>query len=267
MCNLSLIRTCFSFALNPVSKMPIKVAFATLSLVLPVFAFSASSVPAQGSEMVFGFAEYPPVGITNNQGNPDGYLFKLAQAAIKKLGYKPRLRILPTTRIEESLKDGTVNFTILGNSPKRAAFCAVGTVPIFVDELRAIHLSSVPDIKNVEDLAGKRIIRLAGYGYGGVLDFLSNKETKTKVEEATTREAGLEMMVNGRADYFMDYAGPVSGALEKLNNPNIRAETVYKLDFVVLGTPKTEEGQKMVLQIEKTLKELQTLPQYKMPKM
>ena len=267
MCDLYSISDFFSYVSRLVLRIPIKFAFAILSLSLPAVAFSESSVPAPGGEMVFGFAEYPPVGITNKQGNPDGYLFQLAEAAIKKLGYKPRLRILPTTRIEESLKDGTVNFTILGNSPKRAAFCAVGTVPIFVDELRAIHLNSVPNSKNVEDLAGKRIIRLAGYGYGGVLDFLSNKETKTKVEEASTREAGLEMMINGRADYFMDYAGPVSTALDKINNQNIRGETVYKLDFVVLGAPKTAEGQKMVEQLEKALKELQTLPQYKMPKM
>ncbi|MBC3863119.1 transporter substrate-binding domain-containing protein [Undibacterium jejuense] len=267
MCDLSLIRKCFSFVYHLVLKTPIKVVVTIFALALPTIALSESSVPSRGSEMVFGFAEYPPVGITNAQGNPDGYLFRLAEAAIKKLGYQPRLRILPTTRIEESLKDGSVNFTILGNSPKREAFCAVGKLPIFVDELRAIHLSSVPNIKNVQDLAGKRIIRMAGYGYGGVLDFLSNKETKTTVEEASTREAGLEMMLNGRADYFMDYAGPVAGALSQLNNPNIRAETVYKLDFVVLGAPKNAEGQKMVEQIEKTLKELQTLPQFKMPKM
>lgn len=168
----------------------------------------AESKPA--GEIEAGFPQFPPYGFVNDSGQPDGLDVRVARVVFDKLGVPWRPAIYPATRLFRNLQDSSTMFSILVRVPVLEACCLYSKKPVMHDEIRVYHYPDKPVIKSKEDLAGKRIITLRGFSYGGLISFFNDAQNRIANNETPSHESALAMLRAGRADYAVFYGAAVS---------------------------------------------------------
>lgn len=148
-----------------------------------------------------------------NQGEPDNPLLRLAAVLFAKAGIPWHGKSYPASRMFEYLRNGTAQFSMLVNAPTLRECCLLGRQAMATAEIRVYRSHDKPAIRAKEDLAGKRIITIRGYSYGGLLGFFNDAANAIDNEVALKHDAAFAMLQAGRADYVVDYAGPAAEVL------------------------------------------------------
>lgn len=177
------------------------------------------------------------------QGLPANPLLKAAEALFARAGIPWQAHPYPATRMFETLRNGTANFSMLVKSPALEQCCVVGRKPVASTELRVYHTPAKPPIRSRDDLRGKSVILIRGYSYGGLLAQLSAADSGVAVHSAISHQVAFTMLERGRADYLLDYSGPAREILATQPGLDLRHETLDRLDvYLVLwrGYPNAE---------------------------
>ena len=177
------------------------------------------------------------------QGLPANPLLKLADTLFARAGIPWRAHPYPATRMFETLRNGTANFSMLVKSPALEQCCLVGRKPIASTELRAYHAPGTPAIRGADDLRGKSVILIRGYSYGGLLSKLSAADSGVAVQSAVSHQVAFDMLERGRAEYLLDYSGPAREILATKPGLDLRHETLDRLDVHLVlwrGYPDAE---------------------------
>lgn len=149
----------------------------------------------------------------NSQGQPDNPLLRLAGVLFAKAGIPWHGKAYPASRMFEYLRNGTAEFSMLVNAPALQECCLFGRQPMASAEIRVYRIGNKPAVHRREDLAGKRIITIRGYSYGGLLSYIDDARNDVDNEVALKHDAAFAMLAAGRADYVLDYAGPAAEVL------------------------------------------------------
>lgn len=211
-----------------------------IARLIGVLFLAATAITAHGAatgsagnppELRYGYPEQPPRAYTNAKGEADGHYPRLLRVLLGRAGIPWRADSYPAKRLMVNLGTGETNFSILVRNPELDQCCIYGTKPIWFDELRAYYVGSKPPLLRREDLAGKRVITLAGFAYGGLIEYINDPTNRVANYPANSHQAAFEMLDAGRADYVLDYAEPAnSEGLAKHPIPQIRSsvlDTVY----------------------------------------
>lgn len=177
------------------------------------------------------------------QGLPANPLLKAAEAIFTRAGIPWQAHPYPATRMFETLRNGTANFSMLVKSPALEQCCVVGRKPVASTELRVYHSPAKPPIRTRDDLRGKSVILIRGYSYGGLLPQLSAPDSGVTVHSAVSHQVAFTMLEHGRADYMLDYSGPAREILASRPGLTLSHETLDRLDvYLVLwrGYPDAE---------------------------
>ncbi len=153
-------------------------------------------------EIEYGYPEQPPRVYTNAQGQPDGHYPRLLNMLFKQAGFAWHGASYPAKRLMANLDNGTTNFSILVKNPLLANCCIYGKTPVW--------RAATPTILRKEDLIGKRVIVLAGFSYGGLIDFIDDPQNRISKQVANTHAAAFEMLDTGRGDYLLNYVEPAT---------------------------------------------------------
>ncbi|HLO77286.1 MAG TPA: amino acid ABC transporter [Magnetospirillum sp.] len=174
--------------------------------------------------------------VLDAQGLPANPLIKAADAIFTRAGLKWGAHPYPAARMFETLRNGTANFSMLVKSPALDQCCLVGRNPIASTELQVLRSPGKPTIRQRQDFRGKSVILLRGYSYGGLLAELSAPDSGVTVYSAVNRQAAFVMLEHGRADYLLDYAGPIAEILAGRPDLDLRRDTLDRLEvFLVLS--------------------------------
>jgi ABC-type amino acid transport substrate-binding protein len=146
----------------------------------------------------------------NDLGEPDNPLLHVASAILNQAGLPWHAKTYPANRLFKNLQDGTSNFSILVQASALQACCIFSRKPIMAIELRAYWQGQKTPITNRDQLIGKSVITIRGFSYGGLREFINKPENRVTVNEASTHQAALQMLLHNRADYLIDYTGPAS---------------------------------------------------------
>lgn len=225
----------------------------------------SSATNSDKKEFVFAYVDSRPLGYVNDMGKPDGYLFNLAKAALDTVGVQHKQYLFPVGRVYATVFDGSSDMTFSASGPALNQCCLVGNQPIAFDELSVYHTADKPKISSIEDLAGKKFIKIMGYGYGGALDVLNSFKTTTRIESAPNRESALLMLLMDRADYLLDYAAPMQGALVQANISGLQRDVVKRINFYVVLSKQVPDSEKLLKTLENTIANLQKAPEFKPP--
>lgn len=150
---------------------------------------------------------------TANNGEPDNPLKPVVAALLAKAAIPWTARTYPATRMFNMLRNGEAQFAILVRSPALEACCLLSRQPLVTAEIRAYRRIGTPPTPSRADLAGRSVITIRGYSYGGLGGFLSDPANHVTVHDTPTHAAAFRMLANGRADYLIDYAGPANEVL------------------------------------------------------
>lgn len=200
---------------------------------------SAQSTTAQAQPRELEYA-FPDQSVwttkTDERGDPDNPLLKLAAAMFEKVGIPWHGKRYPAARMFNYLNDGTAEFSMLVNAPALKDCCLLSKAPVATTELRVYRMPGKANIRFKEDLIGKRVITIRGYSYGGLLTFITDPANNITNNAAIKHEAAFAMLEAGRADYLLDYTGPAIEVLTARPVQGIQFDMLSKLEvFLVLA--------------------------------
>lgn len=178
-------------------------------------AFAADVAAAPAVEIEYGSPDQSVwTTKTDAQGVPGNPLLRVAAALFAETRTPWRAGIYPAPRLFAKLQDGTTPFSMLVRVPALQECCLFSHKSITTVEIRAYRRATSPPLRRDEDLAGKQVITIHGYSYGGLIKFIADDNNRVTNNVARTHAAAFRMLDNGRADYVIDYADPAREALE-----------------------------------------------------
>jgi polar amino acid transport system substrate-binding protein len=201
------------------------------SVVLSAILFCGRGVAAaQGAVEIEYAAPAPSIWTTRvgARGEAENPLFVLAEQMFSRAGIPWRLRSYPAARMFRYLEDGTAQFSILVASPALTRCCLVSEKPVAVAEIRVFHRAGLPVLTERAGLAGRSVITVRGYSYGGLKAFIADPVNRVIDSEAPDHVAAFRMLANGRGDYLLDYSGPAAEILARDPVAGLREEVVSR---------------------------------------
>ena len=173
---------------------------------------------------------------TNSRGEPDNPLFRVAAALFARAGIPWHGRSYPAARLFTYLQDGTTQFSMLVRSPALQECCLLSGKPVTHVEIRVYHRAGTPPVEGPGALAGKKIITIRGYSYGGLLEPLGEGSNPVTNNVAPSHSSAFTMLAQQRADYVIDYAGPAAEVLAAAPLPGLRWEVLSRREvYLVLA--------------------------------
>lgn len=204
-----------------------------------------------------GYIEFPPVFFTNEDGEPEGNLITLASKVLPKAGYDWAASSYPTKRMVKMIITGELDLWIgLATLPPFKNTTYVGESTVATIELNAYRIGDKEDIHTKEDLIDKDIIIMRGYSYGGWVDFIKDPKNNINHIEINAHKQGLLMLYADRADYFLDYTGPINNELKSIEIPYLASNRISALEARFVVSKKTKDGKKVLKNLESAYKAL-----------
>lgn len=201
---------------------------------------SVVSLTSHASEKPVFVYGYPDVSVWTTKRDADGQLknplLKLAGALFNEAGVEWQSRALPAKRLFKYLREGVVPFSMLVRASSLESCCLFSGRPVASTELRIFRQQAVQPVKTKEDLAGKRVILIRGYSYGGLGKYLRDPQNLVEVQEAASHTEAFLLFERGRGDYLIDYQGPAEEVLSEQAIADVVYDTYSRLDvFLVLS--------------------------------
>ena len=234
-------------------------AWRRLAAVLLLAGFPAWGL-AQGAgksgEIEFGYVEQPPRTFTNAQGLPDGQLIALMNVLMLKAGLRWRAVSYPATRLFENLKDGTTQFSILVRVPDLEKHCVWSKMDLGGTDIRVYSIGNKPPIKSRADLAGKNVIALRGYTYGGLINFLTDEKNNINLSYAVSNADSFDMLAAGRADYLVQYAEASDRVLAAKPLPHARYSVIGRITRHLVISKTYPNAEKEMARLEAIIRNM-----------
>lgn len=186
----------------------------------------------------------------NERGEPVNPLLNLAAALFSKANIPWHSKVYPASRLFKNLQDGSSQFSILVKVPSLQDCCLWSKKPVTSAEIRVYRLKHRIAINNPEDLTGKTVITIRGYSYGGLRNFINDEINRIVNHEAPTHAAGFKMLLNDRADYLIDYAGPAAEILAGETTNSILSDTLLRQDVHLVLSKTYPDAAKVMAQLE-----------------
>lgn len=187
----------------------------------------------------------------NERGEPDNPLHSLASALFAKANIAWHGKNYPATRLFRYLQDGTTPFSMLVKVPALQECCLWSKNPVATAEIRAYHLGTKAPLKTLDELAGKNIITIRGYSYGGLRSFISDEKNRIQNNESPSHAAAFRMLASGRADYLIDYSGPATEVLASEAVPDMRSDLLLRQDVYLVLAKSYPDAVKLMQRLEK----------------
>jgi polar amino acid transport system substrate-binding protein len=177
-------------------------------------------------------------------------LLRLAASLFASAGIPWNGKSYPAARMFEYLQDGTADFSILVNTPALRKCCVISKNPVASTELRIYRMAGTPPVERQEDLIGKDIITILGYGYGGLQGFIADKGNRIYNNVAMTHESAFIMLERGRADYLLEYVGPATEILSIHPIPALRADVFGRLYVHMVLSKAYPDAENVMVRLE-----------------
>jgi polar amino acid transport system substrate-binding protein len=186
----------------------------------------------------------------DERGEPDNPLLRLAAVLFAKAGIPWHGKAYPAARMFEHLRNGSAEFSMLVKAPALRDCCLVSQKPVASTDLRIYRRAETPPVRAREELAGKSVITILGYSYGGLLSFIDDKKNGIVNNVAETHESAFAMLERGRADYLIDYTGPATEVLAGRSSKNMKFDVLDRLEIYLVLSRKRPDAQKLMSRLE-----------------
>lgn len=249
----------------PAGRARCRIACWILAVTVFVPVVPAATAASAGSEIVFGFPEFPPLSFANARGEADGYLVHLSETMFNKAGLKAHGTIFPAQRLFENMANGSLDFSMVVRNPVLDQCCLYSEKVVFREELRLYHVAGKPAVGSKAALSGKHIITIQGFSYAGLIKFINDKQNRIINEVAPSHMAAFAMLDAGRADYVLDYAGPAANGLAAHPVKNLLSEVIDHLDIYLVLSRKFPHAEQLLTRLSTIVTDLQNEPGFHPP--
>jgi len=191
------------------------------------------------------------VATINDKGQPDTPMTLVAEEIMKRAELTWHAMPYPARRLFDNLKSGKTNFSILVRASSLKNNCIFSKKPIYSTTLNAYYIGDKKPIETKDDLAGKHIITIRGYSYGGLRKFISDPANNITYEDASTHKAAFKMLSDNRAVYLIDYASAANDILAANPIEGLKSNSLSQLDIFLVLSKSYPDADKLMTKIEK----------------
>ncbi|WP_145980904.1 amino acid ABC transporter [Magnetospirillum sp. ME-1] len=184
------------------------------------------------------------------RGEPDNPLLRLAAPLFQQAGIPWRARGLPAARMFEHLRDGQTDFSMLVKGAALEKCCLISKRPVAGTELRVYRRKDLPPVTSKENLAGKEVITVHGYSYGGILAYIKDPANRIGNNPTVSHESAFAMLERGRAGYLLDYAGPAEEILAERPIRDLEFDVIDRLDVHLVLSRSYPDAEAVMARLE-----------------
>jgi len=233
------------------------------SLVILVTAFCQPV--GYASQLSVGAMDFPPFYVFGNGGQVTGINVDIVTAVLDKIGETYEVRGYPVKRLYSNIVKGSCNVFYGIKVPDKVLpsdAVLYSQNKISKIDLRVYSIGDTPVIQKKEDLVGKSIIVLRGYGYGGFIKFLTSPKTKIKVQTTDKQDFAFKMLKKKRADYLLAFKRPAEISIKHLKStgyslPDLKVgPSLFLADGYFIVSQKTPEAKQLLARMENAYEEL-----------
>jgi len=204
--------------------------------------------------LMLGYFEFPPYTYTDKQGEAAGIELDRAGKLISSAGYQYQTTSLPIRRLIQYLKSGYVDIMIgLKSHPKLNDVALVGNKVLNKIKLNVYFIGKKKPITTPQDIANKKIIIIRGYNYGGLIDFILEKENNVTYQMTKSHSSGFDMLRAKRADYFLAYQQPSQEFLAKHLIKDLNSMNLSQFPIYLIVSKKTPNAQAVFDRLEQAI--------------
>ncbi len=157
---------------------------------------------------------------------------------------------LPIHRMYEYLNTRPETFSILVKTPYIIECCITSEKPVFLVELGVFRHTKTPPLPQIHSILGKHIITIEGYSYGILRPFLTDEDSNIVQYPAKTHQSAYSMLKAGRADYLLDYRGPVREVLKEKVDHDIQYDVLDTLELYFIFNKKYPDAENILIKLE-----------------
>ena len=212
---------------------------------------------AKSQKLKIGYVEFPPYTFTNKYYRPDGLIVNRIITAIERAGYTWDAESFPGKRLFRNIARGYTDIFIgIKGIPMLRTTTYTGRIPIGKIEMRIYYIGNKKPIFKKEDLKGKSVILVRGYGYtDGKLqswtNYIKDRDNKIIYEEARGNLNAFEKLKARRAAYLLEYKLPALQTLKKIYIPNLKYNTIHSANIYIIISKKTKNARIVLKKIQR----------------
>ena len=199
-----------------------------------------------------GILNFPPYSVIEKSGRYKGILVELLEKVLKKADVSYAVTPVPQKRLFNNLATGNTDIYMgikgVPGYEGKVIFSDFGVADI---DLRVYSLKGKPLIQTRDQLKGKKLIVIMGYGYGGLIRYLKDPANRIAIDPTSTHVLAFRKLKAGRADYVLDYRRPGNIAVsEEGMTQEVLSHSIAKLNIYFIVSKKTPDAQRLMKRME-----------------
>jgi len=204
-----------------------------------------------------GVIDFPPFYVVKSAGPAEGILIDLISKVLKRASIDYVVRDYPSARLYKYIVNGKTHIWMGGkDTPIYKDHILTSKFPVISIEMRIYTMGDKKLPATKEELIGKKIITMRGYGYSGLITFLENPENNITLSPSNSHESTFLKLKNGRADYLLNYKHPAEKTLKSLDLVDLKLNSLFKIPIYITVSKKTPNAEKVLRRIEETYQQL-----------
>lgn len=168
----------------------------------------------------------------------------------EKAGLEWQDRPVPIHRMYEYLNTKPESFSILVKTPYIIECCITSKKPVFRVDLGVFRHAETPPLLQIHSIISKHIITIEGYSYGVLRPFLTDEDSNIVQYPAKSHQSAYSMLKAGRADYLLDYRGPVKEVLKEKEDHDIQYDVLDTLELYFIFNKQYPDAENIMIKLE-----------------
>lgn len=211
----------------------------------------SSVINANEIDIKVGVLHFPPFYVFSENGEVSGIYTDIIRKVLSGAGYNYSISGFPPKRFYTQLGDNTTNFFLgVKGSKYIEGKVEFGHLKFEGIQLRIYSKGDKPILSTKEELKGKRVIVIRGFGYGGLSKYIQNPENNIEAIEATDHYLAFKMLYAGRADYLLDYRATSSLVIDELKLSDINYGVMQQANTYFIINKQYPDYQQVLHNIE-----------------
>lgn len=234
-----------------------------MKYVVPLLLFFLAGYASLNSNIVeartytVGILDFPPFSVIEKSGECKGILLDSLEKILKHEGIPYTVKGFPPKRLFSNLSSGKTEIYMgIKGVPAYEGKVIFSDFPVADIDLRVYARKGTPVPQTTEQLKGKKIIVIMGYGYGGFIRFLEDPANNITIDPSRTHVIAFRKLKAKRANYVLDYRRPASKAIQEVGIKGIQYHSISKLDVYFIVSKKTPGATELMKRMEKAYKSL-----------
>lgn len=217
----------------------------------------ANDTPVNLGKLEIGAMDFPPYSIVKDGQEPSGCLIDYMKHVAKEGGIDAVVKGYPPKRLFTNIASGATNLWLgTRGVPEYEGKVLYGSKPVAEIKMTAYKLPGTPALTKKEDLAGKSVIVIYGFAYGGFIQYLKNPANQVRLQETNNHKSALLMLNNGRADYLLDYDQIIQQTLEQVGPMPLDEIPLQRIPITFVVSQASPNAEQILKRFEQAAKQL-----------